>query len=146
MYTHTLTQRQICDTLCPYDPHAPYGQEEGRENKHTALWVTAAWQPARPRGLRCWSNIAMVGTNLFSVPMLPSCFIYCSLVYELGGSVGEKNDFSFLFWAGNLLLTEPHSHHRKSSKTNKTYINHAYTQCTVISTGLPLGTTLSAKW
>ena len=53
VYAHSHTQRQICDTLCPYDPHAPYGQEEGRENKHTALWVTAAWQPAKPRGPWC---------------------------------------------------------------------------------------------
>lgn len=53
VYAHCSTQRQICDTQRPCDPYAPYGQEEGRENKHTALWVTAAWQPAKPRGLRC---------------------------------------------------------------------------------------------
>ncbi len=53
VYAHSHTQRQICDTPCPYDPCAPYGQEKGRENKHTALWVTAAWQPAKPRGLWC---------------------------------------------------------------------------------------------
>lgn len=75
MYAHFHTRRQICDTPCPYDPHAPYGQEEGRENKHTALWVTAAWQPAKPRGPRCWNNIVMVGTTLICVPTLLSCFI-----------------------------------------------------------------------
>lgn len=55
IHAHTLshTQRQICETQCPCDPYAPYGQEEGRENKHTALWVIAAWQPAKPRGSWC---------------------------------------------------------------------------------------------
>lgn len=74
-HTHSHTQRQICETQCPCDPYAPYGQEEGRENKHTALWVIAAWQPAKPRGSWCWSNTAMAGTTLFSVAVLMSCFI-----------------------------------------------------------------------
>lgn len=51
MYTQCGTQRQICDTQCPCDPYAPYGQDEGRENKHTTLWVTAAWQKAQPGDL-----------------------------------------------------------------------------------------------
>lgn len=100
VYAHSHTQRQICDTSCPYDPYAPYGQEESRENKHTALWVTAAWQPAKPRGLWCWSNIVMVGTTLFSVPVLMSCFIYCSGVYKCCGCVFFF--LSFLGWKSAL--------------------------------------------
>lgn len=63
MHVHIVTQRQICDTQCPCDPYAPYGQEEGRENKHRALWVTAVWQPAKPQGLWCWNNMDVVGAR-----------------------------------------------------------------------------------
>lgn len=94
VYAQCSTQRQICDTQCPCDPYAPYGQEEGRENKHTALWVTAAWQSAKPRGLRCWGNIMTVGAALFSVPVLLSCFLYCSVEYGRDGC-GEKVDAEY---------------------------------------------------
>lgn len=116
---HTFTHREICDTPCPYDPYAPYGHEEGRENKHTARWVTAAWQPAKPRGPWCQSNIAMVGTTLFLIPILLSCFIYCSVACKYGGWP------FFLFWPENQL----NLHHCKSSKANKICINHTYTVC-----------------
>lgn len=86
MYTHALTHRDksVIQSV-PVTLMFHMVKKRAEKNKHTALWLTAAWQPAKPRGPWCWSNIVMVGTTLFSVPMLPSDFIYCSVVYKHDG-------------------------------------------------------------
>lgn len=129
-------------------PSCSIWSRRGQKNKHTALWVTAAWQPAKPRGLWCWSNTAMAGTTIFSVPMLPSCFIYCRVLYKhsgCGGSIG----LCFFFFFSSFLLGWKSAFNCtvvKSSKAKTTYINHVCSQYVAENAVLPHGTAMTVKW